>query len=198
MSFWSILRGMSLFRNPDFVRFLGAQAMHSSRIAQMRNQFPQSKIAWEVRIVGDPSHRLQLSPGSIISTGTLLAFGDELNGVGRISVGGDTWIGEYNNIRAGGGDIVIGANCLISQFCTLVASNHSMIRGRPMCEQTSDQHRTGVILETDVWLGANTVVVPGVKIGSGAVVGAGSVVTQSVPDYEIWAGVPAKQIGERK
>ena len=50
----------------------------------------------------------------------------------------------------------------------------------------------------DVWLGANAIVLVGVKIGSHAVVAAGAVVTKDIPDYEIWGGVPAKKIKTRK
>lgn len=45
----------------------------------------------------------------------------------------------------------------------------------------------------DVWIGCNVTVIGGVKIGNGAVIGAGAVVTRNVPPYEIWAGVPAKK-----
>lgn len=49
----------------------------------------------------------------------------------------------------------------------------------------------------DVWIGSNVCVLRNVKIGDGAVVGAGAVVTHDIPPYEIWAGVPAKKIGQR-
>ncbi|GAB5442272.1 MAG: hypothetical protein Fues2KO_26210 [Fuerstiella sp.] len=48
-----------------------------------------------------------------------------------------------------------------------------------------------------MWLGAGVTVTAGVSIGDGAVVGAGAVVTHNVPEYEIWAGIPANKIGER-
>jgi acetyltransferase-like isoleucine patch superfamily enzyme len=53
-------------------------------------------------------------------------------------------------------------------------------------------------LEEDVWLGCHVVVLMGVKIGRGAVVAAGAIVNKNIPSYEIWGGVPAKKIGERK
>lgn len=53
------------------------------------------------------------------------------------------------------------------------------------------------IVENDVWIGTNTVVLRGIKIGNGAVVGAGSIVTKDVPDYAIVAGNPAKIIKYR-
>ncbi len=54
-----------------------------------------------------------------------------------------------------------------------------------------------VIIKNDVWVGANSVVMPGVTIGNGAIIGAGAVVTKDVPDYAIVAGVPAKVIKYR-
>ena len=49
----------------------------------------------------------------------------------------------------------------------------------------------------DVWIGSNVCILRGVSIGNGAVIGAGAVVTHNIAPYEIWAGVPAKKIGQR-
>ncbi|MNF57728.1 Streptogramin A acetyltransferase [compost metagenome] len=58
--------------------------------------------------------------------------------------------------------------------------------------------RTQLIIEDDVWLGHNSTILAGVtKIGRGAIVAAGAVVTSNVPPYAIMAGIPAKQIGQR-
>ena len=54
-----------------------------------------------------------------------------------------------------------------------------------------------VIIEDEVWIGANTVILQGVKIGHGSVIAAGAVVTKDVPSMEIWGGVPAKKIKDR-
>lgn len=51
-----------------------------------------------------------------------------------------------------------------------------------------------VIIEDDVWIGSNSVILPGVRIGKGAIIGAGAVVSKDVPAYSIAAGVPAKVI----
>jgi len=47
------------------------------------------------------------------------------------------------------------------------------------------------------WIGARAIIQPGVEIGEGAIVGSGAVVTKNIPDFEIFAGVPAKRIGTR-
>jgi acetyltransferase-like isoleucine patch superfamily enzyme len=51
-----------------------------------------------------------------------------------------------------------------------------------------------IIVEDEVWIGANVTILPGVKIGKCSVIGAGSVVTADVEPYSIYAGVPAKKI----
>ncbi len=53
------------------------------------------------------------------------------------------------------------------------------------------------IIGNDVWIGSNAIILQGVKIGDGSVIAAGAVVTKDVPNYTVWGGVPAHQIGER-
>lgn len=60
-----------------------------------------------------------------------------------------------------------------------------------------DSFSTPLVIGNDVWIGSNACVLRGVKVGDGAVIGAGAVVTHDVGAYEIWAGVPAKKIGQR-
>ncbi|KAA3657423.1 MAG: acyltransferase [Chloroflexi bacterium] len=55
-----------------------------------------------------------------------------------------------------------------------------------------------VIIEDDVWLGANVTVLDGVRIGKGSIIGAGAVVTKDIPDYKIAVGMPARVIGDRQ
>ena len=55
----------------------------------------------------------------------------------------------------------------------------------------------GINIGDDVWIGADVKILDGVSIGKGAVIGAGSTVTKSIPDYEVYAGSPAKKILSR-
>ena len=60
------------------------------------------------------------------------------------------------------------------------------------------EHKYANIIGNDVWVGANSVILPGVKIGTGAIVGAGSVVTKDVPEYAIVVGNPARILKYRE
>ena len=52
-----------------------------------------------------------------------------------------------------------------------------------------------VVIEDDVWIGARVIFLPGVRVGRGAIVGAGAVVTKDVPDYALVVGNPARVVG---
>jgi len=101
----------------------------------------------------------------------------------------------------------IGKYCAISWDITINAIshpyNHLTVSAFPYVPYVGNfvkernQSYQKVIIKNDVWIGANSVIMPGVTIGNGAIIGAGAVVTKNVPDYAIVAGVPAKIIKYR-
>jgi acetyltransferase-like isoleucine patch superfamily enzyme len=193
------LSGLAQLRHPDVVRHLGEVRQRREQLRALRAENPGARLSEGIILVGAAPGRLQAATGAQVREGSIAAFGDEEQGYGRIVIGADSWIGQYNNLRAcAGGDIVIGARCLVSQFCTLVASQHAHAAGMPIAGQGAQAGPRGVILGDDVWIGAGAVLLPGVEIGAGAIVGANAVVTRNVPPNEIWAGVPAAKIGERR
>ncbi len=191
------LSGIGLLRHPELVRDLGQHHLELLRIRQLRTQNPEAKISRRAIIAAEGIERISIGAKSSVCDGTVLTTGDASNGLGKIIIGERTWIGQYNNLRGGGGDIIIGDDCLISQFCSLVASNHGHAAGQVIRSQGAHQQKVGVKLGNDVWLGAGVVVLPGVTIGDGAIIGANAVVTADVPAQQIFAGVPAERIGER-
>ncbi|OYP39161.1 hypothetical protein CGZ80_00495 [Rhodopirellula sp. MGV] len=194
----SICAGLRLLRHPELVADLGRRQSQLAIIRQLKFQSPTCRISNEVVLTEQSLSELRLGEAVSIGHGCVLTFGDEQNGIGKITVGSQTWIGPYNNLRSGGGRIEIGCGCLISQFCTLVASHHGTDRDTPIREQAPAIGKRDIRLGDDVWLGAGVTVTAGSRIGTGAVIGAGSVVIGEVPEYEIWAGSPARKIGERK
>jgi len=107
-----------------------------------------------------------------------------------IIVGDNVFIGrgcEFN-IRE---KITIGDRALIASGCTFVDHDH----GRDATgDVTTDSSGAPISVEAGAWIGANCTVLKGVRIGPNSVLGAGSVLTKSIPDREVWAGAPAARI----
>ncbi|KQX07703.1 MULTISPECIES: sugar O-acetyltransferase [unclassified Leifsonia] len=87
------------------------------------------------------------------------------------------------------GGIVIGDDCLIGHNAVLATLNHDLDVSR-----RADMHPGRIVIESNVWLGANVTVVPGVTIGKNSVIGAGSVVTKDVPANSVAVGSPARVV----
>ena len=95
-----------------------------------------------------------------------------------------------------GGRIVLGNDVLVAPNVVIRSSDHvTSSLERPIAEQGHKADE--IIIEDDVWLGSNVTVVGGVRIGTGAVVAAGAVVTRNVEPYTIVGGVPAQFIKKR-
>jgi acetyltransferase-like isoleucine patch superfamily enzyme len=87
--------------------------------------------------------------------------------------------------------IIIEDNVLLGHGVHLYTNNHSYKLDIPIFLQGYEKQEN-VILESGCWIGANSVILPGVTVGENAVVGAGSVVTKNVPNGEVWGGNPAR------
>lgn len=138
----------------------------------------------------------------------------------RIVLGKHTQIYDHVVVRCvgGGGDIIIGEHCYINPGCVLysgngirfgnyvllapgvkvVPSNHAFdSRKTVIRHQGFMKSKGGVVIEDDVWVGANAVLLDGAHVGRGAIVAAGAVVSGHVPAFEIWGGVPARKLRDR-
>lgn len=91
------------------------------------------------------------------------------------------------------GDISIGDDVLIASNVFIVDFNHGI---NPMSDSYLDNQLdvSRVKIENGVWIGNSVIILPGVTIGKKAIIGAGSVVTKSIPEYSIAVGNPAKVI----
>jgi acetyltransferase-like isoleucine patch superfamily enzyme len=111
-----------------------------------------------------------------------------------IRIGARTTVGSYTFIYASS-QISIGHDCMIAPFVYIVDSDHGIDLGTPMNLQKNIARP--ILIGSDVWIGAHSIILSGVKIGDGAVIAGGSVVNQDVPTNTIVGGVPAKRIKER-
>ena len=108
-------------------------------------------------------------------------------------------VGLNQSVHMDGGSgkgIHIGCDTRIGPSTSIFAFNHSFDDLTTPFRLQKVKSK-GVTIGRDVWIGANVSIVDGVTIGSHAVVGIASVVTKDIPEYEIWAGNPAKKIGKR-
>ncbi len=96
-----------------------------------------------------------------------------------------------------GGVISVGNNVLIGPGVVIRASNHNYAN-RDSLIRNQGHSASEIHIEDDVWLGAGVIVMPGVSIGHGAVVGAGSIVTKSIEPFGLAVGIPAKVIKYRQ
>ena len=164
-----------------FWRFLGLKV-------GARTRLPKIYVTWphQVSLGKDCTleHGCYFKFDGIYRPGPLLVFGD------NVFIG----VGCEFNIRT---RLEVGANCLIASRCYFVDHDHGFsTRAIPIGKQI-DGIEAPIILEQDVWLGANVVVLKGVRIGQGAIIAAGSVVNKSIGAFEVWAGVPARKLYDR-
>lgn len=140
-------------------------------------------------------NRVALGRGVSIERDVTFAFQQDTTGSGRLRIGDGAFIGRNTFISAYD-EVEIGDDALIGAYCYIASNNHKIeTRAVPIKAQgyTLGPVRVGA----GAWLGTHVCLMPGVSVGEGAVVGAGSVVTKDIPAYEVWAGVPARRLRER-
>lgn len=127
--------------------------------------------------------RVTYYPGAVIFTGRKLKLGDDVDIARGVQLYTD-------------GGIDIGSRVLIGFNSMIISTNHRIPQDRSRIFESGYVHKQ-VVIEDDVWVGGNCTILPGVTIGEGAVVAAGSVVTKNVAPFTIVAGIPAKKIASR-
>lgn len=122
----------------------------------------------------------------------------------RLDISDHVWIGHYCVIDSSNG-VVIGKGCQLSpQVCIFTHSSHVSIRlmGESYLmhnlEERAGYQRGSVEIGEYTYIGAQSVILPGCKIGRGCVIGARSLVTKDVPDFAVVMGAPARVVGDTR
>lgn len=149
------------------------------------------KVRFGSSLVLQDCRNMRLADGVRLGRGCQLYAG---NGV--LELGQDTALSPGVTVDASGGLIRMGRQVAVGPGTVIRAANHRFERlDTPIMLQG---HAYGeIIIDDDVWIAANCTITPDVRIGRGAVVGAGAVVTRDVEPYAIVGGVPARVIGRR-
>jgi maltose O-acetyltransferase len=133
--------------------------------------------------------------GNNVNIKRMAFFGSGKN----IEVGDNSDLGLNVHIAGidSGGELYIGSNVIMAPEVKILTIGHNY---GDITKPIKDQgfYRSKVIIEDDVWIGTRAIILPGVKIGSGAVIGAGAIVTCDLEPYSVNAGVPCRIIKWRK
>jgi acetyltransferase-like isoleucine patch superfamily enzyme len=150
--------------------------------------------------IDDRTVLFQRERGGAIELGDRVqVFRDTMRETGEgasLTVGAGSSIHPRCSLHANVASIKIGSGVLIGPNCAIYSYDHGVETGKPVRVQPLTS-KGDVIIEDESWLGVGVIVLSGVRIGKGAVIGAGSVVTHDIPDYAIAAGMPARVLKSR-
>lgn len=115
----------------------------------------------------------------------------------ELKVGKHSQIGPNSVILTGQHGITIGESVMIAPHCVMAAGNHEYRNLNLPMMFAGDFSNGPIIIEDDVWIGANCTITDNVTIGKGSIIGANSLVNKSIEPYSIAGGVPCKVISSR-
>lgn len=159
----------------------------------LRRRFPNADVSHLAKISAEVSIGQYCKIGPVFLKGPI--------SIGKSSIlNGDTFI-----VASESAPCQIGSFCSIANGVTIRTTDHPINLPTTFSARSKrygDVFRLAgnskpVIIGNDVWIGTNTTILPGNRIGNGAIIGAGAVVTKDVPDYTIVGGVPARKIRDR-
>ena len=151
-----------------------------------RTRLPVIRATWP--------HQVSIGADCTLEDGIYFKFDGIWSRGPHIVLGDHCFIGancEFN-ISA---HIEVGRDTLIGSGCKFIDHNHNLAFGEEIGALEGDC--AAIAIGRGVWLGCNVIVLPDSTLGNGSVVGAGAVVTKSIPENEIWGGIPARKLGVR-
>ncbi len=127
-----------------------------------------------------------------------IARGVSFSNPSLMSIGNRVFINQGTRFIIQEAGVTIGNDVAVGPECIFITVNlDTSLTSAPMTLRDKKLNAP-IEIKDDVWIGARAIVLPGITIGRGAVIGAGSVVTKDVPEFAIVGGVPARVIKSRK
>jgi acetyltransferase-like isoleucine patch superfamily enzyme len=176
------------------------QKINNRHCCRMALSHAETLFGPEATIHNPQQNKDAISIGSkTLIDGELLVFDDH----GRIQIGSSTYIGKGSRVWSGD-NVKIGDHVFVAHNCTITDTNaHQfsaseraadyqtrVVEGKPY--KRGSTKTASIVIENHVWINFGVSVLRGVKIGGGAIIGAGSVVTKNVEPWTFVAGAPAK------
>lgn len=169
-----IIMNQKLTRPRWYVRILAPLYQHRAWSA---------KIYHSVRMDTPPYRTFSIGKNSVVES-----FSCINNAVGDVVIGNFSRIGIHSTVI---GPVTIGSHVNLAQGITVTALNHNFSAKDKFIDEQGVA-TSPIVIEDDVWIGANAVILPGVRIGRHSVIAAGAVVNRDVPPYSLAVGVPAQ------
>jgi len=178
----SLVRVLRLLRSPS----VALAAVHAQLALRRCDSVPfTTRVQGRVR-VENYGGRIEIGPRVRIDGRTVPV---ELNCVdSTLTLGAGTYLNYGSSISSHAG-VTIGNNCLIGNYALIMDSDYHSLTDRSQPGEAAP-----IVLEDDVWIATRAMVLKGVRIGAGAVVAAGAVVTSDVAPRTLVAGVPARMV----
>ena len=147
----------------------------------------------KTKIVGKwaRSIRTHLARGFVVHAGDRINLQRGAVFGAKLSIGDRSGIGSKCVLQ---GPVQIGCDVMMGPEVLVYTRNHNFDRTDITMREQGYQEEKPVIIEDDVWIGARVVILPGIRVGKGAIIGAAAVVTKDVPPYAVVGGNPAKII----
>lgn len=178
-----------------FLKFIGIGSLSYYKRKQFYKYGIKSEIASDYLQLMNPQNISIGNKTTILSGYRLAVYGDSRNS--NISIGDNCYIGfGFSALCSATGKILIGNDVLCASNICITNENHGMNPELAISYMDQELMTSDVIIGDGCWIGQNVCILPGVRIGKQCIIGAGSIVTKSAPDYSMLAGNPASIIKE--
>jgi acetyltransferase-like isoleucine patch superfamily enzyme len=162
-----------------YLRALGLQIGQGSIIGKIKCVWPKS---------------IHIGSETTVQDNVLFHIAHPFYENNHIKIGSRVFIGQSCEFNCAA-KIFIGDDSKVASNTTFVDLGHEIAPNITINKQAIIS--SDIVVCEDVWIGTRCIILKGVTIGKGSVIGAGSLVNKSVPEYQIWAGVPARFIRNR-